>query len=398
MIRGTRKSQSILLVSFVQDNRWSGMGKWTHSVAEAMGELGHRPILWFSNQFPWLERHLSLALILFPMVTAWRIWRRRDEFDAVVIHEPGGFWYGLLRKAGFPLPPMTLMCHNVESKHFAETKEFASRGLATLPRRSRWKMPLVRYWQTNGAIRFADHVLCLSSIDRQYIMERLHVPGERVTRMVNGVSGVPEVAARSYACQRVLFVGGWLDVKGRRVLPALWSAVHERLPQAKLTIVGAGKSPEEVLQDFAPSTHDSITVVTRLTGEAEMLAQYAEHDFFLMPSLSEGSSLALLEAMAAGLAIVATRVGGNPDLITHDIDGLLFGPEEPEAGARHVCRLLEHPEVARRLAESARRRTQAYTWEAIARIMLRAIESAQRTVPAPAGKRSREPISWRIDD
>jgi glycosyltransferase involved in cell wall biosynthesis len=356
----------ILLVSFVANNRWSGMGKWTHSIADGLTERGHEPSAWFSEDFPGLS-HGSSSALLFPVALAWRLWKKRADFDVVVIHEPSGFWYGLMRSIGCKVPPMIAMCHNVESKHHREMVRYTSQGLAAVPAASRLKVPLFRSWQSDGAVRLADHVICLSSVDREYLLGQLRIPRQRVTLMLNGVSPTSAnqeafLAKRKQSGGRVLFVGGWIHVKGRRVLPAVWSKIHARIPNATLTIVGAGQPPEIVLRDFASEDRASVTVIFRLTRESELAAQFADHDVFLMPSLSEGSSLALLEAMAAGLPVVATAVGGNPDIVTDGVNGLLFAPEDFDRGAAQVCRLLEDPTARAQLAEAARARVHGLSW------------------------------------
>ena len=76
---------------------------------------------------------------------------------------------------------------------------------------------------------------------------------------------------------------------------------------------------------------------------------------FAMPSRSEGLPMALLEAMAYGMAIVATEVGGIPEVFDSGEDGVLVPPEEPEALAGALCRLAADPELRERLARAARR-------------------------------------------
>lgn len=367
----------ILLVSFVGNNRWSGMGKWTHSIADCLRESGQDPALWFLEDFPWLAKHWRLAAMLFPIELAWRIWKKRADFDAVVIHEPCGFWYGLMRRIGLRVPPMIAMCHNVESKNHREMVRYAAQGLAVVSRASRFKVPLFRLWQSDGAIRFADHVICLSSIDREYLVGQLGVLAERITVMINGVCPQRYGAKRRPGSQRVLFVGGWLNVKGDRVLPRLWSKVRARIPDASLTIVGAGRPAEQVLPDFASEDRDSVSVISRLTDERELAAEYADHDVYVMPSLSEGSSLSLLEAMASGMPVVATAVGGNPDIVTAGVNGLLFPPEDFDLGAAHVCRLLEDPAAAARMGEAARKRAQSLTWQRSAEVLASAVAASR---------------------
>ena len=363
----------ILLVSFVGNNRWSGMGRWAHSIADCLKESGHQPTLWFYDDFSWLSNHWRAAVLLFPVKLAWLLWKKRADFDVVVIHEPSGFWYGLLRRLGAKVPPMIAMCHNVETKYHGEMRRFASRGLAVFAWGSRLRTPLLRSWQSNGAVRMADHVICLSSIDKEYLVGRLGVPAERVTRMINGVRAERFRAGRRRGTRRVLFVGGWINVKGDRVLPGLWAKVRARIPDATLTIVGAGRPAERVLADFAPEDRASVTVISRLSDERELVAQYASHDVFLMPSLSEGSSLALLEAMAAGLPVVATAVGGNPDIVTDGVDGLLFPPEDSGMGAAHVCRVLQDSPAAARLGQAGALRAQGLSWRRSSQALIAAV-------------------------
>lgn len=78
-------------------------------------------------------------------------------------------------------------------------------------------------------------------------------------------------------------------------------------------------------------------------------------DLYVQPSLTEGLPLAVVEAAAAGLPIVASEVGGIPEIITHEHDGVLVPPGDPDALAAAIQRLLDDPKQARRLGENARR-------------------------------------------
>ena len=77
-------------------------------------------------------------------------------------------------------------------------------------------------------------------------------------------------------------------------------------------------------------------------------------DVFVLPSYSEGVSLALLEAMAAGLPVIASRVGGLPEVVTDGENGLLVPPRDADALAAALTRLLADPSLARQLGENAR--------------------------------------------
>jgi glycosyltransferase involved in cell wall biosynthesis len=365
----------ILLVSFIPNAPWTGMGRWTHAVADALARLGHQATMWFADDFPGVQRSGRWAVLAFPPVLAWRLWRERRAFDAVVIHEPSGLWYGVLRRLvppRPPLPPLITMCHNVERRHFRTMVQYTRLGIASVPRASLIKAPWFRYWQTGGAIRLADHVLCLSSVDREYVTRELGVRADRVTRLANGAPP-PDSTGPPLNGHAVLWVGGWLDVKGSRILPPLWHEVLQALPDASLTLVGTGALSATVLGAFTQQDHASVRVLPRVEDWTAMHTLYRSHDVYLMSSLSEGSPLSLLEAMAAGLPCVSTRVGGVADLVTHDREALLFEPVDPGTGARHLVRLLTDREAAKRLSAAGRARAGALTWDATAQALAQAV-------------------------
>jgi glycosyltransferase involved in cell wall biosynthesis len=79
-------------------------------------------------------------------------------------------------------------------------------------------------------------------------------------------------------------------------------------------------------------------------------------DIFVQSSLAEGMSNTLLEAMSCGLPVIATRVGGNPEVVSESETGLLFSPGDHAALAEHVDTLIRLPEVRQRFGESGRSR------------------------------------------
>jgi glycosyltransferase involved in cell wall biosynthesis len=99
----------------------------------------------------------------------------------------------------------------------------------------------------------------------------------------------------------------------------------------------------------------------RFLGEvADVPALLGRASVFVLPSLTEGLSLTLLEATARGLPVVATRVGGNPEVVVDGETGLLVPPGAPAALAGAVLRLLDDPATARRLGAAGRRRVETH--------------------------------------
>lgn len=101
-------------------------------------------------------------------------------------------------------------------------------------------------------------------------------------------------------------------------------------------------------------------------GQVSEVGTYLDRaDLFVFPSLMEGLGSSLLDAMAYGLPIVATRVGGIPDIVGPD-NGLLVPPDDPEALASAVAQLCEDPRLCNAMAEANRRKAYAYSAEAMA--------------------------------
>ena len=143
----------------------------------------------------------------------------------------------------------------------------------------------------------------------------------------------------------VLFLGGFANpVKGGAVLVEALPALLARCPRARVLLAGPGEGPDH-LPDRA-----------RWVGwldEAAKDRAFRNADLFAMPSLSEGLPVALLEAMARGLPIVAGRVGGVPDIATDGVDVLLVEPGDPEELAGRLADLVEDPERRRQLGGAA---------------------------------------------
>jgi glycosyltransferase involved in cell wall biosynthesis len=146
----------------------------------------------------------------------------------------------------------------------------------------------------------------------------------------------------------VLYLGGFDDAaKGGKVLLEALPGLLECSPATEVILAGPG-SPSRDLTENA-----------RWQGwlDPEQKARaLAEADVFVLPSISEGMPVALLEAMASGLAIVATRVGGVPELLTDDLDASLVRPGEPAELADALGAIAADPERRRRLGAAAAER------------------------------------------
>jgi 2-deoxystreptamine N-acetyl-D-glucosaminyltransferase/2-deoxystreptamine glucosyltransferase len=142
-----------------------------------------------------------------------------------------------------------------------------------------------------------------------------------------------------------------------------------RLPaDVQLLVVGDGPDRAALqrrAQRFGGRVH-----FTGFVPHAAVPAVLAHADLLVLPSLYEDLSSALIEAMAAGLPVVATRVGGTADLVRHGVNGLLVAPRDPAALAAAISQILADPAAAARMSAAARRTAAAYAWPDLARQVL----------------------------
>jgi glycosyltransferase involved in cell wall biosynthesis len=215
--------------------------------------------------------------------------------------------------------------------------------------------------------RFTDLSLAVSPGVKDYLMKEIGLPPEKIRVVVNGVDITAINAARPRAEMRrelglpadapVIGLVGRLDHwgKGHKELFAAMARLTARYPVQAL-IVGGGRREVEIKQ--AAIDLGLADAVHFLGSRRDVPDLLHAMDIFVLPSYSEGLSLALMEAMAAGLAVVASAVGGNPDLVADAETGLLIPPKDAEALAVAMERLLADPTEAKAMGEKARRRVE----------------------------------------
>ena len=143
--------------------------------------------------------------------------------------------------------------------------------------------------------------------------------------------------------------------KGHRFLLEAWPAVVARCPSARLVIVGEG-SEADALRAQAASLGRRVAASVIFTGRREDIAAVvADLTVAVLPSLREAQGISILEAMARRRPVVASAVGGIPEVITPGVDGLLVPPADPAALAGALGSLLSDRALRERIAEAGYR-------------------------------------------
>ena len=166
---------------------------------------------------------------------------------------------------------------------------------------------------------------------------------------------VPDSIEKEYGKQRILFLGRLCKEKGLRELFSVLPQLHEQFPQMRLLLGGIWE--DEDLREEAAKMKEYVTDLGWLQGEAKK--DYLRiSDLFVFPTYFEGQPVSVLEAMAYQCGIVATNVGGIPQMVEQEQTGLLIEPKDPEGLKSALEKLLSDPEVCERLGKNARAKVQ----------------------------------------
>jgi len=168
---------------------------------------------------------------------------------------------------------------------------------------------------------------------------------------------------------RLLFAGRLVDLKGAHTAVAALSLLDPAalgVDRILLTVVGNSqdaaymRSFEEAV---ARSGRAADIVLAPTVGEHELPALFAAHDLYIFPSLYEPFSLMLIHALACGIPTIATRIGGNPEILRDGESGLLFDKGDAQDLARGIARMATDASLRQRLAAGGQAAGQAFTFE-----------------------------------
>jgi sugar transferase (PEP-CTERM/EpsH1 system associated) len=228
-----------------------------------------------------------------------------------------------------------------------------------------WKIRLTHRLMT----KLRDKVISVSKDLKDYMINEVGIPSEKVVVIYNAVDCNHSHSFTQSDDLRHEFglinghpvvgiIGRLVPVKDHSTLLKASVKVFASMPEAKLVIVGDGPLRSE-LNDTTRELRisDRVLFLGHRNDVPDLLPLM---DVVVLCSLHEGSSLTLLEAMADGKAVIATTVGGNPELVEEGITGLLVPPRSPEALADAILTVLHDPTLRLSMGRAARARVRNY--------------------------------------
>jgi len=168
---------------------------------------------------------------------------------------------------------------------------------------------------------------------------------------------------RKTGTKNILFVGTLRLVKGVQYLITSMKKIHEEMPDARLILVGDGEERERLA---ALSLQLGIQKHVQFIGivpQEKVKTFMQQADVFVLPSLSEGFPNVIIEAMACGLPIIASRVGGIPDILTNDTNGYLVEAKDTHDMANKIILLLSDDALRKKISDNNRLLVKKYAWE-----------------------------------
>jgi glycosyltransferase involved in cell wall biosynthesis len=209
---------------------------------------------------------------------------------------------------------------------------------------------------------WGQRVIAISQQVKEHLIIDFKLDENKITVINNGIDikNFGDFSARDNLRQKLASPDDFLigiiarlsDVKGHTYLIQAMPEVIKNFPNAKLLIIGQGKMKEALIKEVGVlGLKDRVLFIPEVKNTKELLSAM---DIFVMPSLQEGLGLALMEAMAQGVAVVGSAVGGIKTLIQDKVNGLLVAPADAPALALAIIALLNDSELRRNLGSRAR--------------------------------------------
>lgn len=221
----------------------------------------------------------------------------------------------------------------------------------------RWKRRLANRFLRS----YTNAITAISKATKNALVRYEWIPEDSIDVIYNGIAepgtrAIDPVIAKNLGLEANHIILGTISrldpIKNQKMMIDAFRVINQNYPQTRLLIVGDGPERAALEQHVA---NLELSHSIRLTGFQSDPRPYLDLvDIFLLSSHSEGTSMTLLEAMAQGKPCVVTDVGGNPEIISSGVDGLLVETENAAKFAEAIVQLLENPEMQFAMGQAAR--------------------------------------------
>jgi len=205
----------------------------------------------------------------------------------------------------------------------------------------------------------------LTQLIKESVVEEYGFSEDKVPYVLNGMPVDDYIKKTDYSSvKNILHVGRFQEVKNHKGLIESFRIIHEKYPDIILNLVGEGELEDEIKNLVKEKNIEDVVCFKGLIGD--VVDEMSKADIFCLPSNYEGMPMTIIEAMASGLPVVATAVGGVPDMITDGEDGVLCN-NTPQDVAATLEKVIESEELRRKIGQNAIKTSEKYSSDAMAR-------------------------------
>ena len=232
----------------------------------------------------------------------------------------------------------------------------------------------------------SDRIIAVSEKTKEDFLRQHQIPKNKMTVIHNGVDCEkfnPKISRESirttYSLSDsplILTIGGNILLKGTIFALFALSKIMKVLPKVKLIVIGVDEKNIKRLYPLIKNLgiQDNVILLGRIPNY-KMPLYYSSSDLVLLPSLSENFPVVALEAMSSGKPVIASRVGGIPELVSNNENGILVSPGNVEQLVEALLRLLENQSLRNRLGNMGRKLVEEkYDWKKIGQQYLKEFE------------------------
>ena len=241
--------------------------------------------------------------------------------------------------------------------------------LAAPPQGWRWSFTMhgptelysVERFNLRRKVASADGVICISEHTRaqlMYLSEPASWPKLEVVHCGADLARYVFVPPADHEELKVLCVARFVPEKGLDLLLEAIAALCERRTDVRLVLVGEGPLEAHLRRKAIDLGIQDRVAFTGPVGQDDLAQYYAEADVFCLPSFAEGLPIVLMEAMATGRPVVASRIAGIPELVEDGVSGVLVAPGQPDELVAALEMLAASPELRRRMGGAGRARVE----------------------------------------
>ena len=303
-----------------------------------------------------------------------------SRFDVSVLAlKSGGPWEGILKSRGIPVATLDGRSLLDPALLLRASRFFRTRSFDIIHSHLTWADFLAALFKRHARLVWHDHdtgeslpfssrslerlliprsdvVIAVSRSVQERLKARCPVIGDRIRILPNSILFPPQDQLSHVPSEvfRIGFVGRIDDPKkGLSILLRAAAAVARVHAGARFVMVGDGPAADRLKR--LSSSLGLEKSVEWLPARTDVWSVYRSLDLFVLPSLWEGFGIALLEAMGCGLPVVASRVGGIPEVVIDRKTGILVPPGNAEALADAILEMIRDPEIRRSMGDEARR-------------------------------------------